>query len=64
MWSFEPQKSTRVQELKKSQFTGVNHSRPPRCRPVEEDKEGTTPVEGVVEVVAIATAADLATAKS
>jgi hypothetical protein len=29
---------------------------------VEEDEEGTTPVEGVVEVVAIATAADLATA--
>jgi len=29
---------------------------------VEEDEEGTTPVEGVVEVVATATATDLAIA--
>ena len=67
---FEPQfvylkhrRAQRVQELKKqSQFTGVNHSRSPRCRPVEEDEAGTTPVEGVVEVEATTTATDLATA--
>ena len=40
----------------------MNHSRSPRCRPVEEDEEGTTPVEGVVEVEATAIATDLATA--